>query len=71
MIAPIYEAMAKENPDVTFIKVDVDNGSDVAAEAGVNCMPTFMFYKDGKKIASATLEGADQDALKKTVAKYK
>ena len=49
MITPIFEAMAKENPDVTFIQEDVDNASDVAAEAGVSCMPTFMFYKGGKR----------------------
>mmetsp|Transcript_25931 Transcript_25931/g.40263 ORF Transcript_25931/g.40263 Transcript_25931/m.40263 type:complete len:106 (+) Transcript_25931:240-557(+) len=69
MIAPIFEQMAKENPDVTFIKVDVDEGQDVAAQAGVTCMPTFMFYKDGKKVEQ--LEGADEATLKANVAKLK
>jgi len=69
MIAPIFEQMAKDFPDVTFIKVDVDEGQDVAAQAGVSCMPTFMFYKDGKKVEQ--IEGADEAKLKSTVTKLK
>uniref|UniRef100_A0A7N8YIW1 Thioredoxin n=1 Tax=Mastacembelus armatus TaxID=205130 RepID=A0A7N8YIW1_9TELE len=42
-IAPEYEDLSKkpENKNVVFLKVDVD-------EAEV-CMPTFHFYKNGKK----------------------
>eukprot|EP00814_Leptocylindrus_danicus_P002647 CAMPEP_0116034128 /NCGR_PEP_ID=MMETSP0321-20121206/19415_1 /TAXON_ID=163516 /ORGANISM="Leptocylindrus danicus var. danicus, Strain B650" /LENGTH=105 /DNA_ID=CAMNT_0003510365 /DNA_START=154 /DNA_END=471 /DNA_ORIENTATION=+ len=69
MIAPKFEQMAKDFPDVTFIKVDVDEGQDVAAQAGVSCMPTFMFYKGGKKVEQ--IEGADEAKLKSTVTKLK
>merc|ERR1712232_218047 len=69
MIGPIFEQMAKDFPDVTFIKVDVDEGQDVAAQAGVSCMPTFTFYKDGKKVEQ--IEGADQAKLTSIVTKLK
>lgn len=42
-----------ENPDnsnVVFLKVDVDEAQDVATFCDIKCMPTFHFYKNGKKI---------------------
>jgi thioredoxin 1 len=33
MIAPIFEKMSAENPDVEFVKVDVDEADEVAAGA--------------------------------------
>lgn len=42
MIAPYYESLAKSNPSIKFIKVDVDELEDVTAEAGVSAMPTFQ-----------------------------
>ena len=69
MIAPTFETMAKENPDVTFIKVDVDEADVIASSVGVSAMPTFMFYKDGKKILE--FAGANVTKLKDTVAKNK
>mmetsp|Transcript_29131 Transcript_29131/g.45272 ORF Transcript_29131/g.45272 Transcript_29131/m.45272 type:complete len:106 (+) Transcript_29131:112-429(+) len=69
MIAPTFEKMAKEHTDVTFIKVDVDEAEEIAAQAGVRAMPTFMFYKDGKKVAD--FAGANVSLLKDHVIKYK
>ena len=68
-MTPHIEEMAKANPDVNFIKVDVDKSGDLAAEHGINCMPTFLFFKEGKKIDS--MEGADVQGLKKMVEQHK
>lgn len=60
-IAPLYAQLAKENPSVSFVKVDVDEMSDITAEAGVNAMPTFHFVKASKVVD--TIVGADDRKL--------
>ena len=48
MIAPFFEEMAGEFDDsCIFVKVDVDEGADIAREYKVMSMPTFIFFKDG------------------------
>lgn len=69
MIAPIYEELAGKNPDVIFIKVDVDQAEDVAAKYGIQAMPTFKFFKNGAEISE--MKGADPDGLKRSIASLK
>ncbi|KAF6728258.1 Thioredoxin [Oryzias melastigma] len=51
-IAPLYKAMSEkpENNNVIFLKVDVDEADDISRECEIKCMPTFHFYKGGKKV---------------------
>lgn len=51
VIAPKVVEFSKEFPDVDFVKVDVDDLSDVAAEYSIRAMPTFLLFKDGEKVA--------------------
>eukprot|EP00934_Nitzschia_sp_Nitz4_P005821 Nitzschia sp. Nitz4//scaffold10_size219509//24283//24709//NITZ4_001399-RA/size219509-augustus-gene-0.262-mRNA-1//-1//CDS//3329532833//5811//frame0 len=67
-IGPIFEKMAEENPGADFFKVDVDEAQDIAAECGIQAMPTFQFYKRGMKIDDMT--GADKDKLALKVARH-
>jgi len=68
-IAPVFEALAGAHTDVVFVKVDVDEAEDVAAECGISAMPTFQFYKKGAKVTEMT--GADEGKLKEAVEKNK
>jgi len=68
-IAPLFAALADENPDAVFVKVDVDENEDVAQECQVSAMPTFKFFKNKKEVDE--MVGADPDKLKKMVAANK
>lgn len=46
-IAPFYEELAKNNTEMQFLSVDVDQFPDLAQLANVRAMPTFVVYKDG------------------------
>ncbi|EDR22855.1 thioredoxin-1, putative [Entamoeba dispar SAW760] len=49
MIAPYFEELARTNPSIKFVKVDVDQGADIAQRYGVHSMPTFILFKNGQE----------------------
>ncbi|CAL4092940.1 unnamed protein product, partial [Meganyctiphanes norvegica] len=65
MIAPKLEAMDSEMSDVVFLKVDVDECEELAMEHQISCMPTFLFFKNGEKVA--TFSGANEQKIKETI----
>jgi len=64
-IAPVFKQLAKDHKDANFVKVDVDEAMDVAAEVGIKAMPTFMLFRNGEKITE--IVGANASALKQAV----
>jgi thioredoxin 1 len=54
-----------EYPSVYFIKLDVDEVSDVAQELGIRAMPTFLIFKNGVKVGEVV--GANPPALKAAI----
>lgn len=69
MISPKIEELAKEYPDVVFLKVDVDECEEIASEYDISSMPTFVFVKNGSKLD--TFSGANFEKLKETLLKHK
>jgi thioredoxin 1 len=69
IIGPRIEELSKELKDVIFLKVDVDECEDIAAEYEISSMPTFIFIKEGNVLE--TFSGANYDKLKNTVQKHK
>ncbi|KAG1956548.1 thioredoxin [Pimephales promelas] len=70
-IAPFYKGLS-ENPsyaNVVFLKVDVDDAQDVAQSCEIKCMPTFHFYKNGKRLGD--FSGSNQAKLEEMVKEYK
>ena len=49
--------------------MDVDKNDETAESQAIQAMPTFIFYKDSKKIDS--MRGADESRLKEMIEKYK
>ncbi|EXB30121.1 Thioredoxin H2-2 [Morus notabilis] len=66
---PIYNDMAARFSDVDFVKIDVDELSDVAQEFGVQAMPTFVLTKKGKEVDRVV--GAKKDELERKVQKHR
>merc|ERR1711962_128347 len=68
-IAPKVIEMEKEFTDVVFVKVNVDNMEDLAAQQEISAMPTFRLFKDGQKIAEVV--GANEAKIRAEVEKHK
>ena len=69
MVAPHLEEMSKTMEEVVFLKVDVDDCEDIAAEYKITAMPTFLFIKSKAKVADLT--GANVEKLKELVNTHK
>lgn len=57
--------MAASIPHAKFVKVDVDECKDLAAQYNVKSMPTFKFMRGGKEVDE--MKGADENALKEKI----
>ncbi|KAL1522193.1 hypothetical protein AB1Y20_021831 [Prymnesium parvum] len=64
-IAPDFERLAGAYPHVVFVKVDVDENQEVAAECGVQAMPTFKAFRERKEVGMC--KGADPTQLEALV----
>ena len=51
MVAPVIEDVAKELAGVDFVKVNVDQSRDYAAQYGVRNIPTLLLFKNGELVA--------------------
>eukprot|EP00899_Mesostigma_viride_P020229 jgi/Mesvir1/28207/Mv04760-RA.1 len=67
MVAPHYEQLAKDHPNVVFLKLDIDQEAcqKTVQEANVTGVPAFQKYVSGKRVA--TVVGADLQRLKSMV----
>lgn len=50
MLSPVLESLSTEYPEVTFVKVDVDDCNNVSKEYGIMSVPTLMKFENGKLI---------------------
>lgn len=52
MLSPLMEEISKDYPDVTFVKVDVDENEDLAVEFKIMSIPNVYFLKNGEVVNS-------------------
>ncbi|QSL66702.1 hypothetical protein MERGE_001086 [Pneumocystis wakefieldiae] len=67
-IAPKIVELSNKYPQVVFLKVDVDQHNDLASDYSITAMPTFIFFKEGKKIAEVV--GASASKVEETIKIY-
>lgn len=67
-MAPLYANLAAKYRKVLFLKIDIDEVRDVAAQWNISSVPSFFFTKNGKEIDKVV--GADKSSLESKIAKY-
>ena len=50
MLSPVLEEVANENPNLTVLKIDVDEVGELAARYGIQAIPTLMLFKNGQRV---------------------
>lgn len=65
VIAPKFIELSQANPGVNFLKVNVDKGEVIAEKYAIEAMPTFLFFKGGKKVDGVI--GADLKSIESKV----
>ncbi|XP_024970295.1 TPR repeat-containing thioredoxin TDX isoform X1 [Cynara cardunculus var. scolymus] len=68
LMGPLYTKMAAKYPKVAFLKIDIDEARDVAAQWNISSVPSFFFIRNGNKIDQVV--GADKTSLEEKIAKY-
>ena len=51
MLSPVLEEVSEENPDLTVLKIDVDEVGELAARFGIQAIPTLILFKNGNQVA--------------------
>ena len=68
-VMPGFLQMTKEFPNVTFLKIDVDEADDLCEDYQIAATPTFIFMKDSQVLDS--YNGTDEDRIRSLIQMYK
>jgi len=69
-IAPYFEELARNNPSVVFVHVDLDHFKHTISDlSGVHSVPTFLFFKNKRLVTE--IKGANPQKLLQTMNSYK
>jgi thioredoxin len=64
-LIPRLEILESQYPNVTFVKVDVDENMDSALDMGIRSVPTVIIY-DGDKLVNRS-QGAQPEGFYKDI----
>lgn len=69
-MSPIVEAIGKEvQGSARVLKIDVDRNQAIAAQYGIQAVPTFMIFKQGKVVWRQP-GGADKQTIKNELMRH-
>lgn len=64
----MISSLAGKYPKVVFLKVDIDEARDAAAEWNISSVPSFFFVKNGREVDK--MVGADKSTLERKIAQH-
>jgi thioredoxin 1 len=64
-IQPAVDELAKQNPDVIIVRVDVDDNPESASKYQVTAIPTFILFKNG--VQAGMVRGANLSGVKQLI----
>lgn len=67
-IEPAFKALSSKYTDAAFVKIDVDELSEVSRRWNVSSMPTFVLAKGGKEVGRVV--GARKDELEAKIQQH-
>lgn len=56
MMHPVFDRLSKKYPQIQFARVNVDHNQTIAQRFGVQAIPTFIMFQNGKQVD--TMQGA-------------
>jgi thioredoxin 1 len=65
-LAPIFSELSEEMDSVKFLKVNVEDESELAGKYAVQSIPTLIIFKDGEPV-ERIMGLMPKDELKKTI----
>lgn len=68
---PLLVQTAKQMPEITFARLNIDQLSNIAKQYNVVGIPTILFFKQGKEISHSRIEGAEAKNVDELVAQIK
>lgn len=69
MISPVLDKLEPQYESIKFVKVDIDNLSDIAKKYEITAVPSFVFFKDGEVVD--VVRGAAAAQVKQALDKLK
>ncbi|MBQ9329282.1 MAG: thioredoxin [Solobacterium sp.] len=70
MVGPVVEKVSETEPNVAFVKVDVDEVGELAQRYGIMSIPALFSFKDGEK-AGEIVGFAPEDQIRALADKAK
>ncbi len=68
-LAPIFESVAEEMGEVTFLEVNVEEAGNLAGKFGVRSIPALVALKDGE-VQSLETGVMEEDELQEWIEKH-
>lgn len=63
MMAPVFDKLAAERPDIRFARCNVDACYPIAEHFGVSAIPTFLLFENGKETGRTAGYQSGEDLL--------
>jgi len=61
-ISPILDEIEKENSNITVVKINIDENSEMPTKFGIRSLPSVIFFKRGSIDPIAMMSGAQPKA---------